>query len=334
MPRQRAEHFGRRAFTLVELLVVISIVGFLIALLLPAVQGARETARAAHCQNNLRQISLATLQFSEEQQVFPPARLHPRLISAEPFACGGKNPSWFVRILPYLEQSSFFDKWNVNAEYASHPSDIQSHVLATFICPNRRSPDDAVALGRSQSKRFTLPCGCGGVKNIRYQGGAVGDYAGNHGDPSPGASGSENDYFLGGNGNGVIISSQARCADGKPVTWIDRIGPEDVTDGVSNTFLLGELHVPGDKLNIQPYNGPLYNGEDLAAFARVGGAGVPIAKGPLDPGGLILGFGSWHPQICHFAFVDGSAKKFSIDMNTRLLARLCNRADGYTTEAP
>ncbi len=78
--------------------------------------------------------------------------------------------------------------------------------------------------------------------------GAVGDYGGNHGDLSPGSSGLPSDFNFGGNGTGTIISSRARCNSGLPMDWIDRVRQSDVTDGLSNTFVSGEMHVPMGKL--------------------------------------------------------------------------------------
>jgi prepilin-type processing-associated H-X9-DG protein len=167
---------------------------------------------------------------------------------------------------------------------------------------------------------------------VTVVGGATGDYAGNHGDPTPGAVGGPNDYYYGGNGNGILISSQARCVvkDGVrvPGPWVDRVRMSDVRDGTSNTFLAGELQVRRQDLNQIPFNGPLYNGEDLTAFARVGGPGVPLSKSMDEAPGPMLGFGSWHPGQCNFVFGDGSVRSVDAWIDTQTLGFLCNRADG------
>jgi len=171
-------------------------------------------------------------------------------------------------------------------------------------------------------------------------GGAVGDYAGNHGDPSAGSSGKPTDFYWGGNGNGVIISSRGLRSNEYSITsnalkfkpeanWVDKIHHSSITDGHSNTFLAGELHVIPENLNSTPFNGPIYNGQDLTAFARVGGVGVPILGMHQEPG-PILGYGSWHPDSCNFTMVDGSTHSVSQQIDTESLAALCNRKDGLT----
>jgi len=119
----------RRAFTLVELLVVIAIIGILVALLLPAVQAAREAARRMQCSNNVKQIGLATQLYHDIRKQFP---------------WGGKNfvnccnssiPdfwSWQYFILPQLEQQSIFDNSSTAVIYAS--------TVSTYYCPSRRRP--------------------------------------------------------------------------------------------------------------------------------------------------------------------------------------------------
>ena len=318
----------RNAFTLVELLVGMAVIGILLGLLLPALQQSRETARRLSCQNNLKQIGLATILFHETFAAFPPARLEPAAAARPPHDCGGKHPSWVVRLMPYLEQEANYSRWDVHAPYASQRAGIAEIPLGVFLCPSRRTLADAVVPTQTITSGFKAPCGCGFVRSVTIVGGAVGDYAANHGDLSPGATGGPTDFYLGGNGTGPLISSRAVCRADRPTDWIDRISTRDVTDGLTHTFLAGELHVTPTQLKIQPFNGPIYNGEDLAAFARLGGPGVPLARHRHDSTGTTLGFGSWHPGVCQFVLGDGSVRAVNNQLSTITLGRLCNRADG------
>jgi prepilin-type N-terminal cleavage/methylation domain-containing protein len=102
---------GRSAFTLIELLAVIAIIGILIAILLPAVQQARAAARRSQCQNNLKQIGLALHQFHDALGAFPPARLVEdgiRTLTSDGTTPGMDEPSWLIHILPHLEQSALY----------------------------------------------------------------------------------------------------------------------------------------------------------------------------------------------------------------------------------
>ncbi len=318
----------RHAFTLVELLVVIAVIGILIGMLLPAVQNVREAARRTDCMNRLRQIGLATTMFHDSHNAFPPARLYPKKFPVRPYDKGLDQPSWLVRILPYIEQTNFYEEWNLSRSYSNHPDEVISQPMELFICPSRRSLKSAVAPDSTSSVYVSLPCGCGGWIQIQVAGGATGDYAGNHGDLSPGSTGAETDYYYGGNGTGVIISSQAKERADGTLDWIDRINYASITDGSSNTFLAGELHVTPENLNTMPYNGPIYNGEDLAAFTRVGGPGVPLLSSGEDPLSAVLGFGSWHPSVCNFVNADGSTSSIRNHIDTVTLGQMCNRSDG------
>lgn len=318
----------RSAFTLVELLVVIAIIGVLIGMLLPAAQSVREAARRTQCLNNLRQIGLATTMFHDVHLAFPPARLYPKKNAQAPFDKGGDQPSWLVRILPFLEQRALYEKWNLSASYEDHDDEVISKALEIFLCPSRHSLTNANVPTEVKELYVRAPCGCGGLASIEIVGGATGDYAGNHGDLSPGSTGSANDYYYGGNGTGVLISSQAEEVARRKLNWIDRINFASITDGSSNTTLAGELHVVPENLNQIPFNGPIYNGEDLAAFTRIGGPGVPILSGRQKSETGVLGFGSWHPGLCNFVFADGSTRFVANDIDTVSLGNLCNRRDG------
>ncbi|HZN35700.1 MAG TPA: DUF1559 domain-containing protein, partial [Pirellulaceae bacterium] len=97
----------RAGFTLVELLVVIAIIGVLVALLLPAVQAAREAARRSSCQNNLKQIGLATHNFHDVYNQLPPLRVN------------NNRATWFVLIMPYMEQENIERLWRYDQDYSN-----------------------------------------------------------------------------------------------------------------------------------------------------------------------------------------------------------------------
>jgi prepilin-type N-terminal cleavage/methylation domain-containing protein len=123
----------RNAFTLVELLVVIAIIGILIALLLPAVQAAREAARRSQCQNNLKQIALGVLNYESTYRQFPPSMQYPS---------GTVSDGWSAqsRILPFLEQESLFASVDFNVSYNNPPLvggvDVKTIRVGTYLCPS------------------------------------------------------------------------------------------------------------------------------------------------------------------------------------------------------
>lgn len=323
-----------RAFTLVELLVVLAIIGLLVGLLLPAVQAAREASRTMQCQNNLRQIGLATQSFHDTYRVFPPARYQPRPGDPSGNNCGGSETTWLVRIMPFLEQTALETQWDYSKPYADHPESVRSQSLATYCCPTRRSLSEAKGSGLISATTtiwVRTPCGCpipmvssGSVSVV----GAVGDYGGNHGDLSPGSVGLPTDFYYGGNGTGVIISSRAQCSSGTPIDWIDRVAMRDVLDGTSNTFLAGEMHVPIGKLQSSPEDAFIFNGDLAFSSTRVGGPTLPIAADPRSEGNSLVSWGSWHPGVCNFVFTDGSVRSVSNSIDTESLGNLCNRRDG------
>ncbi len=321
--------FLRLGFTLIELLVVIAIIGVLISILLPAVQQARAAARRTQCQNNLKQIGLALHQFHDAYGAFPPARLvldGVRTLSSDGTTSGMDEPSWLIHILPHLEQTALYQKWDPYKPFGTHLVEVRQSVVQTYLCPDRHAGSSPIA--PDSSVVISLPCGCaGGVQYI--PGGAVVDYVGNHGDISPGAVGQPTDFYWGGRGTGVIISSRPKMkgTDVMP-GWEDRVAIRDVRDGTSSTVMVGEPFIPDGEMTKSPYNGPAYFGRHFQNFSRIGGPGVPLAHHPGDQRGTLYSFGSAHSGVVQFTLADGSVRGISTSISSSVLGDLCNRSDG------
>lgn len=132
---EKAYGLRKQAFTLVELLVVITIIGILIALLLPAVQAAREAARRAQCQNNLKQISLALLNYEQAMKCLPPAITR---LGSESFWDGAiLRENWVICILPYLEQTGLYNSFQRGVPISDPVhSTLRGTQLSVMMCPS------------------------------------------------------------------------------------------------------------------------------------------------------------------------------------------------------
>ncbi len=179
--------------------------------------------------------------FHDSHQAFPPARLivyPPSSVTTPDNTPGMDEPSWLVWIMPYVEQANLSNQFDLFLPYGAQPVDARNRAIPVYLCPDRHSADSAVA--PPETVTLTLPCGCpGGTQNVA--GGAIVDYVGNHGDLSPGASQLPTDFYWGGNGTGVLISSRPKL-NGTQVErdWEDKVRIADVTDGTSNTLMVGE----------------------------------------------------------------------------------------------
>jgi prepilin-type N-terminal cleavage/methylation domain-containing protein/prepilin-type processing-associated H-X9-DG protein len=290
---------SRTGFTLVELLVVIAIIGILIALLLPAVQAAREAARRGQCTNNQRQIALAVQNFHNTYKFYPISRRDP-------------SETWAVLIMPYMEQGAFRDLWDFSKNYYSQPDNVRLKNFEAFFCPTRRrAPSNSVSGDKIQ-----------GDQSQPHTPGACADYACNIGDAS-----GINDYHPGHTeitvngrlpGNGIFW-----LGSGSPFRPTYRVSIESVRDGLTNTLLIGEKHIPNENFGAAGPDGATYSG-DHGSAQRKAGVGAPIAKGPRGTGQ----FGSYHPGVCPFAFADGSVRFLSVAIELTNLGRMANRADG------
>src|SRR4051812_5373086 len=110
--RSRQIYLQRRGFTLVELLVVIAIIGVLVALLLPAVQSAREAARRAQCEANIKNVSLAVLNYESARKRLPVGMSFNPLLESTLSRLANYNQNWIIYILPYIEEQSTYDSFN------------------------------------------------------------------------------------------------------------------------------------------------------------------------------------------------------------------------------
>ena len=312
-----------KGFTLVELLVVIAIIGILIAMLLPAVQAAREAARRMQCSSNLKQMGLALHNYAGTcNDVFPPG------------AQGHFKHGLFSYLLPYIEQKTLADQINLNGLATSEPESVRFTPIPTYICPS--FPYSAVCERQDWSAEYR-----GGL--VTYQGVAgalIRDTSGNvltsiKQITSPYGNHPDNGIFGWSDVNALTSSSPL------PFCVVRRLG--DVTDGLSNTLAIGEFtHIdtynttssskyPG---NIRPWFVGGYN-NGLASYAfkvieypvnnkrdRLVGSGGAGSETPYNH----LPMTSDHTAGANFALGDGSVRFISenVEMDAYQAMATCN----------
>jgi prepilin-type N-terminal cleavage/methylation domain-containing protein len=302
------EHRGsRRGFTLIELLVVIAIIAILIGLLLPAVQKVREAASRLQCQNNLKQIGLAVHNYHSANGFLPPGRI-----------MANGQVTWCVLILPYIEQENFYRQWDITRRYYVHPADVRQTQIKTFYCPSRRSPGPG-------SISTTNPVSDKPDDNWPSSGpypGALGDYASVDGDNATGAA------YNTTSANGALILAQGTEVNHIVTKWVSQTTLNSISDGTSNTLLIGEKHVPIGRYGQQGSgDSSIYNGDPAnQAAARIAGPNNLLAHSPRDP--YNVQFGSSHPGVCAFVFCDGSVRMLPVSIDGRVLGLLAVRNDG------
>jgi prepilin-type N-terminal cleavage/methylation domain-containing protein/prepilin-type processing-associated H-X9-DG protein len=314
-------------FTLVELLVVIAIIGILVALLLPAIQAARESARRTHCQNNLRQLGLAVHNHHDTRQHFPSAGNKGTISRAGGNATGANGVPFqqagtFFQILPYFEQM---------VGYSAEDRTIQGLIVSQYFCPTRRAPmtrpdPDGMPIGLNDYatpiwKDSTAGKGLGG-----NDAGCWNIWGDNAGDDT----------------NHPFYRNTVFVRGGKRETAFPPGRLPQLTDGTSNVLMISEkfidpasyFPVKMDEEPVHPTWGVPLSFTDMGYYtgffwstARCSMYG-PIPDQPLDKLAYWLMFGSAHADGVNAVFADGSVRHVGYSISNMVFQILCRKDDG------
>lgn len=338
--------FKQRGFTLVELLVVIAIIGVLVALLLPAVQAAREAARRMQCGNNLKQVGLGLITYADTKKALPAAtQFNPQkaALTFPPPPANGPGGTWVLEILPFVEQQALYARYN-RKRSASHPDNFP--VLETpipfLVCP---SDGDAPPGGVFESG-IKIDGSSGGINPITRQMGLW--YPVSAGptqlDACPFCTNATNktNYCCQGSSLGsgpVVLSNDPQGPAGTPGPsfaglfgrYEKGIKLKEVSDGLTNVIMAGEqintqcrytcAHCPNFPFSVT--NIPINTFLRHPPGALNAGAAIMQDSNDPETGGYAqaCGYKSRHPGGANMLMADGSVHLFdeAIDFDVYVL---------------
>jgi prepilin-type N-terminal cleavage/methylation domain-containing protein/prepilin-type processing-associated H-X9-DG protein len=331
-----------RGFTLVELLVVIAIIGILIALLLPAVQSAREAARRSTCKNHLKQLALACLNHESTHRTLPTGGWGWRWQGDPDKGYGANQPGgWAFNVLAYVEEPALRDLAKGVTGRAERETAMLALVqtpIEIFNCPSRRDVRTYLITRNQYLAENLRTCQEGSCSVARS------DYAGNAGNNNPaGKSGPESQQTVN-SFNGWVTKTQNGVTFQRSIVRLAQI-----TDGTTKTALIGEKYMnparyedgsdPADDQNIFVghdqdtirYTGYRANGvgnvfEPLQDKLGYDPPPVPSQFGG-DPEQI---FGSAHPGAMNMSFCDGSVQSIEYDIDDNVFFWLGGRDDDGT----
>lgn len=313
------------AFTLVELLVVITIIGILIALLLPAVQAAREAARRTQCLNNLKQLALGALNHESSQGFFPTGGFGSwyvgdpdkgfRVIVVNDSPSSGQPGGFFYNLLPYIEQQAYHDvgMGKTDAEKRVLWQTQIEKPIATLFCPSRRRPHGGGLgwLGSSPSYPNGPPW-----SNVQQ----------------PVKAEAHNDYAVNAGDTGVAHFPPVSKYDNW--TGISYLASEvpmaDIKDGTSNTYMVGEKYLAPEAYydgNAAGDDNSAVCGHDWDICRWTYPSASYLPKQDRAGYNSSIEFGSPHPGAMNMAMCDGSVRQISYTIDIQTHAYLGNRKD-------
>ncbi len=354
MSRSRRTH----GFTLVELLVVIAIIGVLVALLLPAVQAAREAARRTSCSNNLKQLAIGCHNYHDTTGTFPlnygitPGGSH----WADPVSSTHRSTSWMVQVLPFVEQKPLYDIIDFNFDVRLDPRNgtdvnnpnnpsnafVARTVIPTYLCPS----DGLNNQGRlgTRANRNALPRPQWAVNNYKGVCGANWQWGNFRTNARPPQGSGLPDFAntqWGRSGNGLDRGNGIFFRGGRAhVNEVSATPIAAVTDGTSNTFMIGEA-IPRWCTHTWWW---WFNGTTATCAIPLNArAQHPNCQTGNKTADLNCAWGQWqnnysfmsmHPGGGQFALADGSTRFVSETINLTVYRSLGTKQNGEVAQLP